>query len=176
MTEGAKSYVHVAAALVALTLAIPAHAQVPAPEEIEVIQTSDGPRVLVAGVGVGTTYARVIERVGGTGIHDQSFGAAGSLVKMGTLDGVECGLGVSINALGRVDEMRVVCDGRPSDLQRLADRYRAALSKLPSREDDRGVWFGDPHTIVGITIEPVDDDPRWFRTFGPRRLQVGFRR
>ncbi len=172
MNQRTKSFVYLVAAL-----ALPggARAQVPGPEQIEVLQASEGPRVLLAGVGPGAAYGRAVERLGATGLEDEPFDSAGSFVKMGEIDGIECGLGVMMDPFERVEELRIVCDGRPSELQRLADRFRAVLSMLPSRESGGAVWFGDPRAVVGIRIEPVDDDSGWWRTFGPWRLQVGFR-
>ena len=177
MTSRTRSSIHVAATIFALAIATTAGAQVPGPDRIEVVQTSEGPRVLLAGVGVGTAYARAVERLGGPGLVGAFFGG-GPIMLRGDVDGASCSLLVQIDGLQRVQDLYLECDGGRAALQRLATRIRAALATLPRIEDARTTSYGTDDTglVASVAILPADDHGWWARTFGPRQLRMGIRR
>jgi hypothetical protein len=168
-----RPFFRAALAALAVAAALPAGAQVPGPEAIEVLRTEDGPRVLLAGVGPGTAWARAAERLGGPGIVAAFFGA-GPIFLRGEVGGVRCAMMVSED-LGRVRDLYMECEGDAGALRRLAERYRAALSALPAEELSDGVAFGGERAVAQVGIAPVDDDGWWARLFGPRRLRFEIR-
>lgn len=161
-----------AAIALAAALAVPgaARAQVPGPDRIQVVPTDDGPKVLYAGVGVGTRRDRAVERLEGAGVIGDFFGR-GPIFHRGELGGARCSLGVLTGADDRVETIFVECEGSRSELASLFERFRAALSALPSTGEPEKLAFGEGELLASLRLVPAEEDAGWLaRTFGPRRL------
>ncbi len=176
MTKRTGSSVLAAAALVALGIATAAGAEVPGPDRIEVVQTADGPRALLAGVGRGTPFGEAAERLGGVGVVDAFFGGQGPIFHGGEIDGLRCGIMVVAGDASRgeaevVQDIVLECDGGRLALWRLARRYRAALASLPERDG----WYGTYPFGATVRIVPAKEGAWWEELFGPQVLRVTIR-
>lgn len=162
-----------AAIAVVAALAVPAaaHAQVPGPDRIQVVPTDGGPKVLYAGVGVGTPRDRAVERLDGAGVISDFFGR-GAIFHTGEISGARCSLAVFDGPDGRVRSISLECDGDRPELARLFERFHAALSALPSTGEPESLVFGKDQMLASLRLAPKEVDAGWFaRTFGPRALR-----
>lgn len=156
----------VRAAWAALALALPAApgARPLGPEPLLAVRTGEGPRVLLAGVGVGTPAALAAERLGGA----RPGLLAGPILRAGEIDGVPCRL-LALVADARVASLYLECEGGREEVGRVWDRLRAALSALPSVPDADGVAFGEERLVARLAWGPPAVGARG-RQGGPRRL------
>jgi hypothetical protein len=137
-------------------MASTAGAEVPGPERLEVVQTADGPRVLLAGVGCGTPFADAAARLGGGGPIHAVFGGTAPILAKGEIDGLKCSMVVAIGAAATVDEISLECEGGRLALRRLARRYRAALASLSAHEAPEGTWFGTFPLGALVALRPAE--------------------
>jgi len=122
---------------------------------LEAIQTDDGPRILFAGVGVGTKYQRAVERLGGDAVGG-FFGRAGPITREVRLQGVPCDLMVEF-AQDRVSAMSFWCRGTRGENEGLAMAIAAAFAGIPCEVDPDGASWGQGDDLVAFLSRKVED-------------------
>lgn len=125
---------------------------------LETIWTEDGPRVLLAGVGVGTSYERAASRLGGSEVG-RFFGTEAPLTREFRLEGIPCELLVLFDG-GRVSEVTFWCRGGREELAELGAGIAAALEGIEGEISDEGIsWFHDGD-VLGFLAAREEDGER----------------
>lgn len=124
---------------------------------LETIWTEDGPRVLLAGVGVGTKYERAASRLGGDAVG-RFFGTEEPLTREFRLNGLPCDLMVEFGE-GRVSGMTFWCRGGREELAELGEGIAAALEGIEGEISGDGIsWFHGGDVLGFLSVREEDGE------------------
>ncbi len=124
---------------------------------LETIWTEEGPRVLLAGVGVGTAYERAVSRLGGDAVG-RFFGTEAPLTREFRVDGIPCELLVLFDE-GRVSDMTFWCRGGREELAELGAGIAAALEGIEGEISEEGIsWFHGGDVLGFLAVREEDGE------------------